>query len=115
MTNAELRALDAECARWMGCEIFYTEGHEWGAQARCGCVGSPHGRRSDGFVLPYTTDIKDAWTLVEKLVADGHQVRINANIVGEWAVRVEPSSFWEFADTAPLAIVRMALAVKGGG
>ena len=109
-----LRALDAECAqKVMGWEHAVPE---YGSEvSHCWYKDGQHVAHLDDW-RP-TTDIRHAWQLLERLVADGAYVELSA-YDGLWWAKTDCApngTFDEFTEAAmPLAIVRMALAVKGG-
>ena len=69
------------------------------------------------FVFAPSTNIADAWEVVEKFVTadhrDGYDVQLSARSDG-WMCCIFPYEPVEGADTAPLAICLAALKAKGG-
>ena len=117
MTPAEHRELDAEvAAKVMGLTVKEAlvagtrQDRRWWTWN-----GEPSARME---LLPaYSTDIAAAWLVVEKLRADGYSFKIYVDFV-LWMVRFGAKAdvlmWYGDAETAPLAIVRAALAVMEG-
>lgn len=105
LSNYEAEAAAASDADYADAAI--NDGWEWEGRAT----------RREAWQWRPSTDIADAWEVVEKMAADqpewphhGHYVCLhNSTGLGKWECRV--GSFAEaHADTAPLAICRAALA-----
>ena len=107
--TADLRALDAECAQKV---MGWEHTSRIGMSTHCWYEYGEHVAHDN---WSPTTDIRAAWTLLEKLVADGAVVQLRGYGSMWYAStdRVPGGTAKQFiAGTAPLAIVRMALAVK---
>lgn len=127
----ELDALVAE--KVMGCRVQHWSGYNSPGTYRCGCgvvCAYPHGVKDregqlDGDLAYYSTDIAAAWEVVEKLRERGLHLDINNrqacdgvdDMGGAWWAEFASADYavggQAFADTAPLAICRAALAAVG--
>jgi hypothetical protein len=78
----------------------------------------------DGWITNYniwisdfspSTDMSDAWLVVEKIKGEDHFVNLYNTITKEWYCKVETTDKKKFAyaETAPLAIVKASLKAKG--
>lgn len=64
---------------------------------------------------PHSTDIRAAWPVLEEMRRRGHRIAVQ-NAGNGWGCSIETDpgteiarSYWEVADTAPLAICRASL------
>ena len=124
----EMDALVAE--KVMGCTIRWYDSYEGGEETSkvrgCGCNPIKHDTKSDrvpdgGSLAEYSTQIYDAWEVVEKVRQKGilDHIEERNQDDGVWVVQfcAKPNDAWwhehAYGDTVPVAICRAALKATG--